>query len=163
MLLRVEKTRLLERAGRRGEAASGNFARPSRICHLMQTNEEVGMGWRAYGYAWITLGFLAFSMIGHWVLGWFTYVSEQEQHQAPIVVADYFMVMGRDTLENWQSEFLQLLWQVGGLAMFLYVGSPQSRESDDRKEAKLDAILRQLDPNRGEEVIRQLDLKYQRR
>jgi hypothetical protein len=47
--------------------------------------------------------------------------------------------MSRDTLENWQPEFLQLLWQVG-LALFLYVGSPQSKEGDDRKGAKLDEI-----------------------
>jgi hypothetical protein len=116
----------------------------------------------AYGYAWITIGFLLFSMMGHWILGWFAYVNEQEQHRAPIVVGDYAVEMGRDTFENWQSEFLQLLWQVGGLAMFLYVGSPQSKEGDDRKEEKLDAILRKIDPARGEEVIRQLDVRYQR-
>jgi hypothetical protein len=121
------------------------------------------MRWRAYGYAWITLGFLVFSMLGHWIFGWFSYVSEQEQHQAPIVVSDYLVLVGRDTLENWQSEFLQLLWQIGGLAMFLYVGSPQSKESDDRKEAKLDAILRRLDPENGEEVIHQLDRNFLRR
>ncbi|WP_119300146.1 DUF6766 family protein [Dongia deserti] len=121
------------------------------------------MRWKAHGYAWITLGFMAFSMIGHWLLGWFSYVSEQEQHQVPIMVSDYLILMGRDTFENWQSEFLQLLWQVGGLAMFLYVGSPQSKESDDRKEAKIDAILRQLNPQAGEKAIRELDLKYQRR
>jgi hypothetical protein len=46
--------------------------------------------------------------------------------------------MVRDMLENWQSEFLQLPWQFGGLAMFLYVGSPQSEEGDDRKEAQID-------------------------
>ena len=44
--------------------------------------------------------------------------------------------MTRDTLENWQSEFLQLMWQVGGLAFLLYVGSPQSKEGDERVEAE---------------------------
>jgi hypothetical protein len=61
-------------------------------------------------------------------------------------MSGYTVLMLRDTLETWQSEFLQLLWQVGGLAFFLYLGSPQSREGDERKEAKLDAILRQLGP-----------------
>lgn len=117
----------------------------------------------AYGYAWVTLGFLAFSMLGHWLLGWFAYVSEQEQRHSPLIVSDYAIEMGRDTFENWQSEFLQLLWQVGGLAMFLYVGSPQSKEGDDRKEAKLDAILRKLDPAGGEETITILDKEYRRR
>jgi hypothetical protein len=51
------------------------------------------------------------------------------------------MLMMRDMLENWPWEFLQLVWQVGGLAFLLYVGSPQSKE-DNRIEAKVDAILR---------------------
>lgn len=118
---------------------------------------------KGYGYAWITLAFFAFSLLGHWLLGWFAYVDEQTMHNGPIVLSDYFIEMGRDTLENWQSEFLQLLWQVGGLAMFLYLGSPQSKESDDRHEAKLDAILRMVDPKNGERVIRQLDEEYLRR
>ena len=116
----------------------------------------------AYGYAWITLGLFAFSVLGHWLLGWFSYASEQDMHQAPLVVSDYLVEMGRDTFENWQSEFLQLLWQVGGLALFLYVGSPQSKEGDDRKEAKLDAILRKLDPESAEQTIRRLESEFQR-
>jgi hypothetical protein len=52
--------------------------------------------------------------------------------------------------------------QVGGLAFFLYLGSPQSREGDERKEAKLDAILRQLGPE-GVRTIAELDQKYPRR
>ena len=80
----------------------------------------------------------------------------------PVQFADYLVLMGRDTLENWQSEFLQLLWQVGGLALLLYVGSPQSRESDERKEAKLDAILRKIDPVDGDRLIRTLDRNFDR-
>jgi hypothetical protein len=118
--------------------------------------------WRAYAYAWITLGLFAFSLVGHWLFGWFAYVDEQAAHGQPVEVSAYTVQMMRDTLENWQSEFLQLLWQVGGLAFFLYIGSPQSREGDERKEAKLDALLRQLGPE-GERVIAELDLKYPRR
>jgi uncharacterized protein DUF6766 len=120
------------------------------------------MALRNYAYAWITLGFLAFSLVGHWVLGWFAYANEQEEHDAPIIVSDYLIEMGRDTFENWQSEFLQLMWQVGGLALFLYVGSPQSKEGDDRKEAKLDAILRKVDPENADQTIRRLDAEFER-
>lgn len=70
--------------------------------------------------------------------------------------------MTRDTLENWQSEFLQLLWQVDGLAMLLYIGSPQSKEGDDRREEKLDAILRRLDGQDADKLIRELDTRYPR-
>jgi hypothetical protein len=70
--------------------------------------------------------------------------------------------MSRDTLENWQSEFLQLLWQVGGLALFFYAGSPQSRDGDERKEAKLDIIIRAIDPQDGDRKIAMLDHEYDR-
>src|SRR5688572_13514002 len=116
--------------------------------------------WKRYGYAWLTAGFFLFSLAGHWLFGWFAYVDEQRAHNQPIEVSSYVTEMARDTLENWQSEFLQLLWQVGGLAFFLFIGSPQSKEEDDRLEEKLDAILRKLDPTNAERVITELDRKY---
>lgn len=115
---------------------------------------------RYYGFAWVTLGFFVISLVGHWVFGWYSYVNAQEEHRAPIVVSEYLVEMGRDTLENWQSEFLQLLWQVIGLAILLYIGSPQSKEGDDRKEEKLDAILRSVNPDQAEAIIKKLDTKY---
>ena len=115
--------------------------------------------WGKYGYAWVTAAFFLFTPIGHWLLGWLAYVDDQHTHQQPIELGGYLIEMGRDTLENWQSEFLQLLWQVGGLAILLYVSSPQSREGDDRKEAKLDAILRRIDPD-AEKTIERLDRQF---
>jgi hypothetical protein len=116
--------------------------------------------WKAYGYAWVTLGFFLISLAGHWLFGWFAYVSEQQAHAQPIQISDYLVEMSRDTFENWQSEFLQLLWQVGGLAILLYVGSPQSKEGDDRIEAKIDEILRKVDPQNAESIIKTLDDDY---
>lgn len=118
---------------------------------------------KSYGFAWVTGGFFIISLIGHWMFGWFAYVNEQQTHAQPIEVSDYMIDMGRDTLENWQSEFLQLLWQVGGLALLLYVGSPQSKEGDDRMEAKIDAILLAVDKKHGEKAISDIDRIYQGR
>jgi hypothetical protein len=118
---------------------------------------------KRYGYAWVTLGFFVVSLTGHWLFGWFAYVSEQLAHQQPLSVAEYAVQMTRDTLENWQSEFLQLLWQVGGLALLLHVGSPQSKEGDDRMEAKIDALLLAVDPGKGERTIRDIDEQYEGR
>ena len=116
--------------------------------------------WRAYSYAWITLAFFVFSLVGHWLFGWFAFVQEQAEHGQPVEIASYLTEMLRDTFENWQSEFLQLLWQVGGLAFFLFLGSPQSKEGSDRLEAKIDVILRKVDPVDGDGVIRDLDEQY---
>jgi hypothetical protein len=118
---------------------------------------------RKYAYAWITVAFFLLSLAGHWVFGWFAYVREQQEHGQSIEVSGYAIEMGRDTLENWQSEFLQLLWQVGGLAFLLFVGSPQSKEGDDRREEKLDAILRRVDASTAETVIAELDRHYPRK
>jgi cbb3-type cytochrome oxidase subunit 3 len=116
--------------------------------------------WKRYGYAWVTAALFLFSLAGHWLFAWFAYLDEQRAHNQPAEVSSYIIQASRDTLENWQSEFLQLLWQVGGLAFLLYVGSPQSKEEDDRMEEKLDVILRKLDPAEAERIIAELDRKY---
>lgn len=96
---------------------------------------------KGYAYAWITLGFFLVSLVLHWGFGWSAFVDEAAEHGQSPDFRQYVIQMSRDTFENWQSEFLQLLWQVVGLAYFLYVGSPSSKENDDRSEAKLDALL----------------------
>lgn len=118
---------------------------------------------KRYGFAWVTGGFFVISLIGHWLFGWFAYASEQRAHNQPVQTSEYVVQMTRDTLENWQSEFLQLLWQVAGLALLLHVGSPQSKEGDDRMEAKIDAILLAVDPRHGEQAIDDIDQRYEGR
>ena len=118
---------------------------------------------KKYAYAWLTAVFFLVSIALHWWFGWLSFVDEQSEHGQAAELTPYLVLMGRDTFENWQSEFLQLLWQVVGLTMLLYVGSPQSKEGDDRKEAKLDEILRRLDPEGAEQLIHALDIKFQRK
>ena len=115
---------------------------------------------KRYAYGWITLGFFLGSLILHWVFGWYSFVDEAQEHGQSPELGAYLMDMGRDTFENWQSEFLQLLWQVVGLAYFLYIGSPASKENDDRMEAKLDALLRINAGEEAEKLIRDLDRHY---
>ncbi len=117
--------------------------------------------WTRYGYFWVTLVLFLGSLIGHWIFAWFAYVNEQAAHGFPIEVSDYAIQTARGMLENWQSEFLQLMWQVGGLAYLLHIGSPQSKEGDERMEEKIDRILAAVDKN-GDRTIRDLDAKYPR-
>jgi hypothetical protein len=118
--------------------------------------------WKKYGFAWVTGLFFVVSLAAHWALAWGAYASEQRLHGEEPRVADYLLEVGRDTFENWQSEFLQLIWQVAGLAMLLNVGSPQSREEDDRMEEKLDAILRAVSPDQADRIIAELDDRFDR-
>ena len=115
---------------------------------------------KKYGFAWVTLGFLAISLVGHWLFGWFAYVDEQDAVGRSVETTGYLVEMLRDTFENWQSEFLQLLWQVVGLTLLLYVGSPQSKDSEDRSEAMLEEILRKVDPKGAEATLAELDRQH---
>lgn len=129
-----------------------------------RVSQESSINWlrqSKYGYLWITLAFFAISIVGQWLFGWLAYVNEQQDLNASVEVSDYSYRMLRDTLENWQSEFLQLIWQLAGLAILLYVGSPQSREGDERKEAKRDAILEAVDKD-GKKTVATLDRKFHR-
>jgi hypothetical protein len=115
--------------------------------------------WVRYGFLWVTLVLFLGSFIGHWVFAWHHYVNEAEQHGETPEVKEYLIEVSKDTLENWQSEFLQLMWQVAGLAFLFYIGSPQSKEGDDRKEEKLDRILLAVSKD-GDDIIKELDRKY---
>lgn len=117
---------------------------------------------KRYAYLWLTLTFFLVSFGLHWYFGWYAYVEEAAEHGQDAQLASYLNEMGRDTFENWQSEFLQLIWQVVGLAYFLYVGSPSSKENDDRVEAKIDALLRINAGADAEQVIHGLDRHFER-
>jgi uncharacterized protein DUF6766 len=117
---------------------------------------------KRYAYLWITLAFFLVSIGLHWWFGWHAFVEEAAEHGQEAELSSYLNEMSRDTFENWQSEFLQLLWQVVGLAYFLYVGSPASKENDDRLEAKIDALLRINAGEGGEKVIHDLDRHFER-
>jgi hypothetical protein len=116
--------------------------------------------WKKKGYLWITLVFFLFSVALHWIFGWQVFKQEQLAHGEPVVVSEYVNEMITSTMENWQSEFLQLIWQVAGLAFLLYIGSPQSKEGDDRREEKLDYIIKKLDPDNYSKMQKEWLEKY---
>ena len=64
-------------------------------------------------------------------------------------------------MENWQSEFLQLVWQVGGLSILWAVASPQSKSESDRLEDKLDILIKRINPENAKQLIEKLERKYQ--
>jgi hypothetical protein len=117
-------------------------------------------GSKSAGTCGFTLGFFAVSISAQWVFGWFSYVEEQKDHNQSIEFNGYFNVTSRDTMENWQSEFLQLVWRVAGLSLLWYVGSPQSKGGNDRVEEKIDFIIKRLDPENAKQLPKEWDKKY---
>jgi hypothetical protein len=114
-----------------------------------------------FGYVWVTTALFLLTVAGHWGAAYVVYKQEQEEHGQPVVMGDYAIETTRDMLENWQSEFLQLIWQVAGLAFLWHVGSPQSKEGDERNEEKIDRILEKVyGKDEAANIKRELSAKY---
>lgn len=112
-------------------------------------------------YLWVTIGFFLISLAGHWAFAWFSYVQDQKEHNnQPVEISDYFNRTFRDTLENWQSEFLQLAWQVGGLAILWAVASPQSKSESNRLEEKIDLLIKKVEPENADRLLKELEKQY---
>jgi hypothetical protein len=113
--------------------------------------QPTGPPWRkprwtkAYSFALVTGALFLFSWLGQFVFQMITESNDARQHGQSFAWGEFLPQFLSSTFENWQSEFLQLIWQAAGLAIFYYWGSSQSRESDERIEAKLDALMRERD------------------
>jgi len=100
---------------------------------------------RAYGFALVTGALFVFAWVGQFITQAIAFGNDATEHGQSFTWSEYLPQFLASTFENWQSEFLQLVWQAAGLALFYYWGSSQSRESDERIEAKLDALLKHND------------------
>jgi hypothetical protein len=85
------------------------------------------------------------SWAAHGVAEWQVFVQEQRAHQEAIEVSDFVNQFAESTLENWQSEFLQLFSFVVLAALLIHRGSGESKDSDDRMEETLKRIEERLD------------------
>jgi F0F1-type ATP synthase membrane subunit a len=101
---------------------------------------------KKYAFLWITLILFSGSFIGQWYYGFSTRNTWQDNM--------------RDTFENWQSEFLQLIWQVVALTYLWYIGSPQSKEEEERNQEMLEWIMKNIDRQKAEEFMQELEQKY---
>lgn len=102
----------------------------------------------AYSFGIVTGGLFLLSWVGQFVFQLAQERNDAAAHGQVLAMADFWPAFLSSTFENWQSEFLQLVWQAAGLALFFFWGSSQSKEGDERLEAKVDALLaeRGIDP-----------------
>jgi hypothetical protein len=83
--------------------------------------------------------------IAHGVVEWQTYTADQKAHGEQVEVVGFINEFSQSTLENWQSEFLQLFSFVVLAALFMHHGSAESKDSEERIEAILHRIEQKLD------------------
>lgn len=113
--------------------------------------------WKNFG---LSLGFCALFLVtwaAQGVAEWQSFTDEQKTHGERPEIGDFVAQFSRATLENWQSEFLQLFSFTVMAAVLIHKGSAESRDSDDGIQAALKRIEDKLgtEPTMREEPLRQ--------
>jgi hypothetical protein len=108
--------------------------------------------WRDYNLSLVLLACFILSWVFQAWTGWREFAAEQaEHHQTAAVFGDsgYIWTFAAATFENWQSEFLQLLAMVVLTSFLIHRGSAESKDSNDRMEAKIDELREAVDALSG--------------
>ena len=108
--------------------------------------------WKNFGLSIAFCGFFLLTWIAQALAEWGVYAQEARAHGEQASVSDYVVQFGQSTLENWQSEFLQLFSFVVFSAVLIHKGSAESKDSDEEMQASLERIekrLEGLDPQRA--------------
>jgi hypothetical protein len=103
--------------------------------------------WQNYNLSIVLLVLFLLSWAGQTYVGWVEFVAEQQEHgQAASWLGEggYVWRWAQATLENWQSEFLQLFSMVVLTALLIHKGSAESKDSNERMEQMLKRIERRL-------------------
>jgi hypothetical protein len=103
---------------------------------------------RDYALGWVLLGLFVLFWIGQTVVGWQEFLAEQSEHgQVAQIFGDggYVWNWARTTLENWQSEMLQLFAMVVLTSFLIFKGSPESKDGDDEMKETLARLERRLE------------------
>jgi Domain of unknown function (DUF6766) len=82
--------------------------------------------------------------IGQFISQLIEFRNEAHAQEQEFQFWDFFPAFWQATLENWQSEFLQLFFFVVLTSFLIHRGSPESRDGTDEMQAKLDRIEKQL-------------------
>jgi hypothetical protein len=100
--------------------------------------------WKNFG---LSLGFcLLFfiTWVGQGVAQWQRFTDEARAHKQPVEIGDFVSDFSASTLENWQSEFLQLFSFTIMASVLIHKGSAESKDGEDRIEAALKRIEEEL-------------------
>ena len=96
--------------------------------------------WREFGLG-LSLMLLFFSTwVAHGIAQWQTFTDEQREHGEEAEVGDFLADFAMSSLENWQSEFLQLFAFVTLAALYIHKGSAESKDIEEKIEASLRRI-----------------------
>ena len=118
------------------------IASMARHIHNERTGER--SVWREFGLGLSLMVLFFATWIGHGIAQWQTYTDEQREHGQPVSAGDFFTDFGQATLENWQSEFLQLFSFVVLAGLYIHKGSAESKDGTEKMEASLRRLEEKL-------------------
>jgi NADH:ubiquinone oxidoreductase subunit 5 (subunit L)/multisubunit Na+/H+ antiporter MnhA subunit len=107
--------------------------------------EGIKKTWKNFS---LSLGFCILflgSWAAHGLAEWQTYKADQKAHGEQVELVSFVNEFSQSTLENWQSEFLQLFSFVVMAALFVHHGSAESKDSEERIEAIVKRIEKRLE------------------
>ena len=115
--------------------------------HIRQEKRKAGIRktWKNFSLSLAFCILFLGSWAAHGIVEWQTYKADQKTHGEEIETIGFINEFSQSTLENWQSEFLQLFSFVVLAALFIHHGSAESKDSDDRIEQILHRIEQKLD------------------
>lgn len=88
--------------------------------------------WREFSLGIALLVLFLVTWIAHGVAEWQTFTDEQRSHGESTQAGDFVAEFAQSTLENWQSEFLQLFAFVSLAALYIHKGSAESKDGEER-------------------------------
>jgi hypothetical protein len=100
--------------------------------------------WREFGLGLSLMIMFFATWVGHGIAEWQEYTDTQREHEQPVEIGDFVSQFSASTLENWQSEFLQLFSFVVLAALYIHKGSAESKDGDEKMEASLRRIEEKL-------------------
>jgi hypothetical protein len=110
---------------------------------IIERSKERGL-WREFGLGLALTCLFFATWIAQGIAEWQTFTDEQREHGQAVTAGDFFAHFAQSTLENWQSEFLQLFAFVVLAALYIHKGSAESKDSDEKTEASLRRIEEHL-------------------
>ena len=100
--------------------------------------------WKEFGLGLVLVILFFATWVGHGITEWQEYTDAQRQHGEPTEIGDFVSQFSASTLENWQSEFLQLFSFVVLAGLYIHKGSAESKDGDEKMEASLRRIEEKL-------------------
>jgi hypothetical protein len=100
---------------------------------------------RRWGAVYVLLALFIGSWLGQFFTQLSDFRSDQQEHGQSFSWADYWPQFFASTFENWQSEWLQLVFQAILLLGAKHLIFRVDAEDMERLEAKVDKITRQLE------------------